>query len=109
MRYLPKEMMEIPDSSTYIEDLKEIPEELTWVKSTEGLSVDDGIKNSGGIGNFLFALKLFTDTIDENLRNIEDAYKKGDFKLFRIKNGIIKACEKRPVPKGRKKTSPYTR
>ncbi|MBQ7753959.1 MAG: hybrid sensor histidine kinase/response regulator [Treponema sp.] len=94
MRYIPKEMMEIPDSSTYIEDLKEIPEELTWVKSTEGLSVDDGIKNSGGIGNFLFALKLFTDTIDENLRNIEDAYKKGDFKLFRIKNGIIKTSAK---------------
>ena len=89
MLHLPREMMEIPDKNTIIEDLKEIPQNLKWLYTVPGLSVEEGIKNSNGIGNYLFGIKLFLDTIDENINCIKTAYKKGDFNVYRVRNGII--------------------
>jgi len=90
MRHLPREMMEIPDSHQLIEDLQEIPENLKWLYDVEGLSVAEGIKFSGGIGNFLFGLKLFLDTIDDISEKIDEAYKKGDYNIYRVRNNLIR-------------------
>ena len=94
MRHLPGEIMELPVQNNVFEDLSEIPENLKWLYETEGLSVAEGVKNSGGIGSFLFSLRLFLDTIDENVRIIDKAYKNGDFNLYRVRNGIIRNSAK---------------
>jgi hypothetical protein len=57
-----------------VEELKEIPEDMLWINETEGIVVSEGIKNSGGISSFIFALNLFLDTIDGNAKVIRDAY-----------------------------------
>lgn len=90
MRHLPQEMMQIPEKNTVIEDLKEFPEDLKWLNDIKELSIMDGIENSGGIGSFIFAIKLFLDTIDYNAEIIDNAYKNGNFELYRIRNGIIR-------------------
>lgn len=90
MRHLPQEMMMIPDSNSVIEEIKEFPENLKWLYDVEGLSVMEGIKNSNSISNFIFGLKLFLDTIDDNIQIIDNVYKKGDFSAYRVRNGIIR-------------------
>ena len=91
MRHLPQEMMEIPADSDFFEDLREIPENLKWLYDVEGLSVTEGIRNNSGIiGSFLYSLSLFLDTMDENVRIIENAYKNGDFTVYRVRNAIIR-------------------
>ena len=82
--------MELPVQNNVFEDLSEIPENLKWLYETEGLSVAEGVKNSGGVGIYLFSLRLFLDTIDENVKIIDKAYKNGDFNVYRVKNGIIR-------------------
>ncbi|MCR4735587.1 MAG: hybrid sensor histidine kinase/response regulator [Treponema sp.] len=90
MRHLPLNMMELPDKNDIFEDLKEIPENLKWLYDVKEISVSDGLKNSSGIANFLFALNLFQDTIDQNIDFIDKAYKNGDFEVYRVRNGIIR-------------------
>ena len=94
MRHLPQEMMEIPDAHVLIEDLKEIPENLKWLYDVEGFSVNEGIKYSGGIGNFLFGLRLFLDTTDDISKKIDEAYKKGDYNVYRVRNNIIRTSSR---------------
>lgn len=90
MRHLPQQMMEKPTKSVFIEELKEIPENLLWLNNVEGLSVQDGIKSSGGIGGLLFGIGLFHETIDENTAAIEKAYREGNFRLFEMKVSLMK-------------------
>ena len=73
------------------EDLKELPENMLWIRQTEGVDADEGIKNSGGITNYIFALKLFLDTIDDNARVLNDAYKSGNYRLYTIKVHSLKS------------------
>ncbi|MBP3742071.1 MAG: response regulator [Treponema sp.] len=90
MRNLPESMMEKPSAGDFSENLAEIPEEMKWVYEVEGLFVEQGIKYSGGAGGFIFGLQLFVDTIEENSRRIDEAYKKGDFKQLEVTSSIVK-------------------
>lgn len=94
MRHLPSSMMAHPSMEDYVEDLKEIPPQLKWIYDVKEISVDEGIKFSGGIGTYIFSLTLFLDTIDDNVKQIEAAYKKGDFKLLAVKMKIVKTSAK---------------
>ena len=91
MKHLPEEMMEKPEEGDAVEELKEIPEELKWIYDISEINVDDGIKNSGGIGNFIFSLRLFLDTIDDNAKVIRDAYDSGNISLYTIKVHALKS------------------
>ncbi|MCR5343058.1 MAG: response regulator [Butyrivibrio sp.] len=91
MKHIPEEMMEKADESDAIEDLKEIPEELSWIKDIPEISVDEGIKNSGGISSYIFSLQLFLDTIDGNARVIQDAYDSNNIRLYTIKVHALKS------------------
>ena len=88
---LPEHIVKRPSQEDAVEDLKEIPDELLWIHETEGLSTADGIKNSGGVSNYIFSLNLFLDTIDENAKIIRDAYKKHDIRLYTIKVHALKS------------------
>ncbi len=91
MQHLPEEMMEKPAAEDAVEDLKEMPEELHWIYDTEGITAEEGIKNSGGISNYLLSLKLFLDTIDDNAKVLRDAYAGGELRLYTIKVHALKS------------------
>ncbi len=90
-KYLPKEiMMEVePKNAVAVED--KLPGDMEWLNETEGISVPDGIKFSGGVDGFLYSLKLFHDTIKDNSKVIKDAFDNKDFKLFTIKVHALKS------------------
>lgn len=94
MKHLPDEIMEKPAEEDIIEDLKEIPEELKWIYETEGITVDEGIKNSGGISNYIFSLNLFFDTIDATAKVIRDSYENDNIRLYTIKVHSLKSSAK---------------
>ncbi len=91
MKHLPEEMMEKPFMEHKSEELAEIPENMQWIYDTEGITVDEGIKNSGGISGFIVALNLFLDTIDTNAGVIKDSYESGNIRLFTIKVHSLKS------------------
>ncbi len=91
MQHLPEEMMEKPAAEDVVEDLKEIPKDLGWIYNTEGITVEEGIKNAGGVSNYLFSLNLFLDTIDDNARVLRDAYEGGELRLYTIKVHALKS------------------
>ncbi|MCR4589680.1 MAG: response regulator [Lachnospiraceae bacterium] len=94
MKHLPEEKMEKPTEEAVVEDLKEIPENLQWIYETEGVTVSEGIKNSGGITNFIFGLNLFLDTIDGNAKVLRDAYDSDNIRLYTIKVHSLKSSAK---------------
>ena len=91
MKHIPEEMMEKPEAQDAVEELQEIPEELRWIYDTEGISVSEGIKNSGGISNYIFSLNLFLDTIEDNVKVIRDSYQEGNLRLYTIKVHSLKS------------------
>lgn len=91
MKHLPESMMEKPDQNAVFEEVTEMPENMMWVYETEGLNVEEGIKNSGGIMNLLFSLRLFLDTIESNAKVISDAYETGNIRLYTIKVHALKS------------------
>ena len=91
MKHLPEEMMEKPEIADAVPELTEIPDNLTWIYDTEGISVPDGIRNSGGISNYIFSLELFLDTIDQNAKVIRDSYNEGNIRLYTIKVHSLKS------------------
>ena len=84
MKHLPEERMEIPKKDEAGE-LTQLPEELKWIEQTDGISVEDGIKGSGGVSNFIISLRLFYDTIDGNVKVLKEAYESGNLRMLAIK------------------------
>ncbi|MCR5591201.1 MAG: response regulator [Lachnospiraceae bacterium] len=90
MKHLPEEMMMKPMKEDEVEDISEIPEDMQWIKETEGINVDEAIKNSGGISNFIYSLEMFLDTIEDNSKVIKDAYDSENIRLYTIKVHALK-------------------
>ena len=91
MQHIPDEMMEKPAEDDIQEDITEIPEDMKWIYETEGISVEEGLKNSGGVSSYIFSLNLFLDTIDGNAQVIRDAYDSGNIRLYTIKVHALKS------------------
>ncbi|MBO4678950.1 MAG: response regulator, partial [Lachnospiraceae bacterium] len=91
MKHIPEEMMEKPTADYTVEEITELPENMVWIKETEGINVDEGITNSGGVMNYIFSLKLFLDTIEENSRVIKEAYDSNNIRLYTIKVHALKS------------------
>ncbi len=94
MKHLPEEKMEKPAEVEAVEELTEIPENMKWIYETEGIEVEEGIKNSGGISHYIVALNLFLDTIDGNSKVIKDSYESGNIRLYTIKVHSLKSSAK---------------
>ncbi len=90
MRHIPEEMLMKVDKNEYIEELSEMPEDMLWIYDTEGIDAEEGIKNSGGISQYIFSLNMFFDTIDGNLKVIRDSYDNRNIRLFTIKVHALK-------------------
>ncbi|MCR5799221.1 MAG: response regulator [Lachnospiraceae bacterium] len=91
MNHLPEEIMEKPGAEDVAAEPKEIPANLSWIYEIKGLSAENGIQNSGGISNFIFALNLFLETIDSNAKVIKDAYESDNIRLYTIKVHALKS------------------
>ena len=91
MKHLPEEMMEKATEADAVAELTELPDDMLWIKEVPEISVDEGIKSSGGIASFLFGLKLFLDTIDGNAKVINDAYDADNIRLYTIKVHALKS------------------
>ncbi len=91
MKHLPEEIMEKPTQADAVEDLKELPEDMLWINDIEGIDKEEGIKNSGGISNFIFSLGMFLDTIDANLEVIRDSWEQSNLRLYTIKVHSLKS------------------
>lgn len=90
MKHLPEEIMQKATGEDAVEDITDLPEEVSWIKDVEDLSVDEGVKNSGGITSFVGALHMFADTLESSAKVIEDAYNEDDLKLFTVKVHSLK-------------------
>ncbi|SFB30890.1 Two component regulator propeller [Acetitomaculum ruminis DSM 5522] len=91
MKHLPETIMEKPTKDDIGEELTQIPEDKMWIYETEGITVAEGIKNSGGIGGFLLSLGMFYDTVENNAKIIRDSYEAGNIRLFTIKVHALKS------------------
>lgn len=91
MKHLPEEIMLKPAAEDAVTEPDTIPEELSWIYDIPDISVEEGIKNSGGISSFIYSLKLFLDTIEGNAKVISDAYEGGDIRLYTIKVHALKS------------------
>ncbi len=91
LKHIPEEMIKMVEKKQAVEELTELPENMQWLYETEGINVDEGIKNSGGINNYIFALNLFLDTIDGNAQVISDAYENDNIRLYTIKVHALKS------------------
>ncbi len=91
MKHLPEEMMMKPEIDEALKELKELPEEMSWIKSVEGIDVDTGIKNSGGVSSFITSVEMFHDTIESNSEVIENAFAQKDIRLYTIKVHALKS------------------
>jgi signal transduction histidine kinase/CheY-like chemotaxis protein/HPt (histidine-containing phosphotransfer) domain-containing protein len=88
---LPDELVEEPDMGTFTIVNMELPEDLLWLNDVSQIDVEEGIKNSGGVDSFIFSLKLFRETLEDNWKVIRQAYKDGDIKLFTVKVHALKS------------------
>ncbi len=91
MKHLPEEMMEKPIAENYTEEAEESLQNMDWIDDVEGISKEEGIKNSGGISNYIFSLNMFLDTIDQNAKVIRDAYEEDNIRLYTIKVHALKS------------------
>ncbi len=91
LKHLPESKVKKPDETAVFEELTEIPENMRWIYDEPSISVEDGIKNSGGIASYLYALELFLDTIDSNAKVISEAYENGNIRLYTIKVHALKS------------------
>ncbi len=92
MERLPKELIHgATESDAVAEEPEELPGDMEWLKDTEGISVPEGIKNSGGVSSFIYSLKMFLETTDSSSKVIEDAYDSGDIRLYTVKVHALKS------------------
>ncbi len=90
LKHLPKEMVMETAEETEAKAPSKLSDEMEWIKNVEGISVPDGIKNSGGADQYVFSLSLFRDTLDDNADIIEKAYNEGDLRLYTVKVHSLK-------------------
>ncbi|WP_081842978.1 hybrid sensor histidine kinase/response regulator [Butyrivibrio sp. WCE2006] len=91
MSHLPENIMMKPEQSDALSKDTELSEEYKWLYDVEGISVEEGIKHSGGSRAFVSSLELFLDTIEQNAKVIKDAYDTGDIRMYTVKVHSLKS------------------
>ncbi len=90
MRHIPPDMMMKPSTEDAGDEPNDFPEDKAWIKEAEGISIEEGIRWSGGVTTFIHSLEDFLDTIDHNAFVIQTAYDAGDYNLYTIKVHALK-------------------
>ena len=90
MKHIPEDIMMKPAKDEAEHEPSDLPDDLKWVKDIKDISVDDGIRCSGGVITYINSLESFYDTIDSNADVINGAYKGDDINLYTIKVHALK-------------------
>lgn len=91
MSHLPKEKMLIPDKDEAVDKTEEMPEDMMWLYDVHNLDVEEGIKNSGGVANYIYSINMFYDAIDENSAVLKTALEGDNIRLYTIKVHALKS------------------
>ena len=91
MKHLPEEMMMKPSVADTESEPDTLPEDMKWLYNVDGINVEDGIKNSGGVSSFVNSVKLFVDTMEDSSKVIRTAYEENDIRLYTIKVHALKS------------------
>ena len=91
MKHIADEIIEKPASVQNQKEPEDLPDYLQWVKEIDSISVEDGIRNSGGVSVYEHSLSDFYDTIDLNADTIENALETCDIKLYTVKVHALKS------------------
>ncbi len=65
-----------------------------WLRSVEGLNVDDGIQHCGGVDAYLDALTVFAQSVTSGAKEIANFYKLGDWTNYTTKVHALKSSAK---------------
>ena len=90
MKHIPEDIMMKPAQEEAQHELSDLPDDLKWVRDVKDISVDDGIRCSGGVTTYINGLESFYETIDGNAEVINNAYKDDDINLYTIKVHALK-------------------
>ncbi len=90
MKHLPEGLAGKAEAEDAVISPEELPEELMWLREVEDLSVEDGIRYSGGVPGFVNALRIFTETIEDNAAVIGHAFEENDLDLYTVKVHALK-------------------
>ncbi len=90
MKHLPEEIMMKPEGAVIEAEKEELPGDMQWVRQVSGISVEDGVKHSGGMSSYVSSLHLFAQTMDDFITTLETAFGEGDFELYTIKVHALK-------------------
>ncbi len=94
MKHLPENMMEKPESLQMDAEPDNLPENMLWINDVEEISLEEGIKASGGVTSYITAINMFYDTLDDNLKVIDDAYNGSDIRMYTIKVHALKTSSR---------------
>ncbi|MCR5094798.1 MAG: response regulator [Lachnospiraceae bacterium] len=90
LKYLPEDKIERRETADTAED-DGMPKELTALAATGLLDVDGGIRNSGSPEAYLPVLRIFLESMDGKIEEIERYYRDGDIKNYTIKVHALKS------------------
>ena len=71
--------------------LQELPEEYRWLNDVDGISVEDGVRCSGGYDLFINSISMFYSTIEINTDVLEKSFADGDYQLYTVKVHALKS------------------
>ena len=91
MRHLPDEIMMKPAAEDAVNEVEKLPEEHAWLYEVDGIDVEQGIRHSGGVDSFITAIGLFYDTLEKNIKVLDDALRQDDIKMYTIKVHALKS------------------
>lgn len=89
--FLPSNLVMDVDASDMPVQSMELPTEYQWIDSVEGISIEDGIRFSGGAEGFINALKMFVETLEGNIDVIQKAFNEKDIKFYTVKVHALKS------------------
>jgi len=90
MQHLPEEIMMRPTEADVSYEPDELSEDLKWVTDVEGIVIEDGIRNSGGVSTYVKSINNFYETIEHSAKILEDALAEDDIRLYTVKVHALK-------------------
>ena len=90
MKHIPEDIMMKPAQEDALNEPTDLPDDMQWVRQVDGISVDDGIRCSGGVSTYIRGLESFHETIDNTSKILSDAYANDDIELYTIKVHALK-------------------
>lgn len=97
LTYLPGEKINAIDSEDVLPDGDDLEAEIVLPKNLKALNeqefidVYEGVSLSGDVDAYISLLKIFKDTLDDKINEIDNFYKNGDYKNYTIKVHALKS------------------